>query len=1468
MMTRAVPKLSRDSVEAIYPLRPVQLGMLFHELQAAGPSPYFRQVALKIAGPVDPAICEATWNRLMARHCLLRSVFDYERGPQPVQIVLKELDIEFGYEDVRGSEADARVAAWRQADAERGFHLRQDRLMRVRLFRVADERYEMVWSNPHILLDGWSGSILTEEFLQLYAAAKNGQPLALPAPPDPAAYLSALARRDDEASRVYWSALLAGYDDLATLPRDRIRPASAPAARPATHTFELDRSQAEGLIALAAAHGVTLGTIFQTLWGLLLGGWTDRQDVVFGNVVSGRSVDMTGIECLVGLFINALPVRVRFRPEQTFADLLGDQQRQTISTFAHDQAALSEVQARSALPSGLLDHLVVIENYPEAGGSDADTGFVVTGSDSFAQANYDFGLIVEIAASGIRLLLPFDSQVFSPERMASVGSHLRTLIGQVLADPARSLRSLDIVDAAERARLDSFAAGPATSWPNEATLADLWHRQVQRTPDRIAVVADGARLTYAALDRLAEGMACHLRQEGLGHEEIVGVLADRGRDRVAALLGILKAGGVYLPLSPAFPDERLRFMIADTGCRKVLADPKGVSRLQSIAPDLSRPLAGMGADLEAQSPPDAAPRTVLPTSLAYVIYTSGSTGQPKGVALSHAGFVNMITAQIAGFEIGPEDAVLQFASCSFDASLSEIFMALLAGGRLVIAPDRAVRDGDSLLALMRAEKVTVATLPPSYLKALDGADLGFLRVLITAGEPPDPHDVRRHADRLRYFNAYGPTEASVCASWHEVRADAPCPDIVPIGRPVANTRMEILDGWGRPMPLGAIGEIHLAGPGLARQYLGLPEATADRFVEIGGRRYYRTGDLGRWLDDGSMLFLGRRDQQLKLDGHRIEPGEIETRLREHADVIQAAVILREDPRRLVAYVVVRRPVEPDALRGHLAVALPGWMIPSAIVVLPSLPLTMAGKIDRKALPDPTSSPAVGGPVGSATEAAVADAFVQVLGGGPYGPRTSFAAAGGGSLKAIQLLARLRRHGLASDLRTLLSADTVRAIAAAIDGAGTATPATAAAAAGGTVAMTPMQHWFLRSHHRDLAHLNHQLLLETSTRLEVQEVAAAVKMVWRRHEALRLRFALRDGQWAATLAPHEPAPRPREVDLRATKGDAWAALVADVGAQQRTFDLGRGPLFRSALYRLPEGDALLFNAHHLVVDAVSWHFLLDDLLPALGLGDAGRKTCPSDEGLPFSAWTARLGEWSRSELLEGERAYWQEIAKADVPPLPTDHPATAHGYGDTAVVAVDLGPHAASLPDARIVAGLLDALATALHAWDGRREARVQLSTHGRHSPFPGIDPSRTVGWLATEFPVLLACPDGGGTAAEIEAMLASVPSAGLGWGALRWLAPRPIDVPEEEIGLNFLGVVDTIRADGFRLSRRLPSASVGAMERRPLIEVESSISEGRLGLALRYAPSIHERPTVETLARRIVEAFAKQTPRTTDGKGA
>jgi amino acid adenylation domain-containing protein/non-ribosomal peptide synthase protein (TIGR01720 family) len=1416
----------------------MQQGMLFHELTASGLSPYFRQVSFTLAGTVDPALTEATWNVLLARHALLRSIFDYERTAQPVQIVLRQQSVEFVYEDLADGDADleARLECRWRRDAERGFDLRRDRLMRVQLFRLAPDRFEMVWSHPHILLDGWSGAVLLEEFAWLYAAARRGDPGDLPPPPDPGPCLATLAARDRAAALDHWATLLAGYEELATLPRLAARTG---ARRMAEHRFALGAPETAALTELARRHGATLAALLQALWGLLLGRWTDRRDVVFGVVVSGRSVATPGIDRLVGMFINTVPVRVRWDTGEDFGALLRTLHRQALDGMAHDHAALAEIQAACRLPTSLLDHVLVFENYPAAE-APTDTGFTVLRSTADEQANYDFGLLIHAGVT-LDICIPYDASVFPAGQFERLEPHLRTLVAQVLAAPHGPAAAFDPLPPAERARLAACASGPVVSWPETATLAGLWRAQVDRAPDAVALVAGSRRLSYRELEAAAEGIAGRLRGAGLPRQAPVGVLAGRTAERIIALLGILQAGHVYLPLSPALPDERIAYMLDAAACRLVLADAAGLDRLAKLRPGVARSIAAPPAHARQES--DA-----VAGDLAYIVYTSGSTGEPKGVAVEHRGFVNMILAQIAGFGVRPDDAVVQFASCSFDASLSEIFMALLSGARLVMAPEAAIRDGAALLALMATEGVTVATLPPSYLRALDRADLGALRVLITAGEPPDLQDARHYARRLRYFNAYGPSEASVCASWHEVDPDTPYPEGIPIGRAIANTTMAVLDAAGRPMPIGAVGEICLSGPGLARGYIGQPAATDARFPWIGGRRVYRTGDAGVMRAAGTVLYRGRRDGQVKLNGYRIELGEIESRLRDRSEVSQAAVAVREAPKRLAAYVVPCGPADSATLRRALAAALPPWMVPTEVILVPELPRTVAGKIDRRALALPASAPAAEAAPLASAEALVAAAFAAVLGGAGFGRDTSFAQSGGDSLRAIQLLGRLRRAGLQLELSELVAADTVAAIAAA------ATRATADEhrPVSGTMPLTPIQAWFFARQPGGISQFNHLVLLRVSEGFADERVlAAAFDALWRHHDGLRHTFRRGAEGWVQEVAePHAPIPL-RSVAWQEL-ADPWPAVAVDGGSLQSGFDLGRGPLFKAVLYRLRDGDYLLLTAHHLVIDAASWRILLEDLATGLRQAASGQPVRLAGKTASYRDWAHALAAWSRAGA-EAERGWWAAVAAAAIAPLPVDCAPTAHGYDATDLVSADLGPVGPGVSDRHILACLLGALGAALHSWDGRRTARVTLAGHGRTAPISGLDVSRTAGWFTAEYPFLLDCV---ADRHAIARALDAVPSQGLGWGALRWLSPAPLALPEPEISLNYLGVVDPpADRDGvFVVTDRLPPVSIGAMMRPRLIEVEASIVGGRLALALRYAPRVH----APTTARRLAETMAAE----------
>jgi amino acid adenylation domain-containing protein len=1434
MTIEPLSRLTRTSVERVDPLTPVQQGMLFHELAASDASPYHRQAFFRLRGTVDPRLTEAVWNQLLSRHALLRSVFDYERTAQPLRIVLKSQTVDFGFADVSRMDAEAEIQAWRQADLQRGFDLRRDRLVRVHLFKIGEDLFEMAWTHPHILLDGWSGEILMDEFAQLYAALLCGTAAPLPPAADLDAYLAALAARDRDSATAYWRGLLSSYEALATLPRAALantRP------RPAEHRFRIDEAQTAALGALASRHDVTLGTVLQAMWGLLLGRWTDRRDVVFGLVVSGRTVATPDVDRLVGMFINSIPVRVRWEPTEDLGALLRSLQQQAWDGIEHDHAALADIQAASEVPQGLLDHLLVLENYPAAGGTGAVIGFEVVGVETNEQANYDFGILVQ-AGAVLDVTLPHDASRFPSGFMARIELHLRHLLARILAAPEARLSEFDPLPDLERNTLAAASAGPVTRWPDGATLAELWLESARRTPDALALVDGALRLTYRALDEAAAGVAHRLLADGVRPGGPVGVLAERSAHLVIALLGILKAGGVYLPLAPALPDARIGFILTDAGCGLVLTDEQENARMARIGPGLARPIAGP-VELDCPVVP------VRAEDAAYVIYTSGSTGQPKGVAVGHRGFVNMILAQIEGFGIGPDDVVAQFASCTFDASLSEIFMALLSGACLVIVPDAAIRDGASFLALLAAERITVATLPPSYLRALDGADPGSLRVLITAGEPPDLRDARHYARSLRYFNAYGPTEASVCASWHEVDPGAPYPDGIPIGRPIANTRMMVLDRQDRPMPAGAIGEICLAGPGLAIGYVGQPGLTAERFGMLNGERIYRTGDLGVVQEDGEVRCIGRRDFQVKLNGYRIEIGEIENRLRDHPAVTHAVVIVRGQPGRLVAYVVSDAPPAAPVLRRLLAASLPPWMIPTAFVPLAALPVTIAGKVDRQALPDPAGMDGVDdGPL-DAVEILVAEAFAAVLGRGSFGRRSSFSGAGGDSLRAIQLLGRLRRGGLQLDLRDLLAADTVAAIAALETQAAPAKYEPVI----GPAPLTPIQRWFFDIHPAGLVPFNHLVLLRSTVPVrDADALGRAVDAVWRQHDALRLTFRRDPGGWVQIGAQTSTPPLPRVVDLR-DRSDAWPALSDDAKAQQTGFDLKTGPLFQTTLYRREEADYILLNAHHLVIDAVSWRVVAEDLELALRQALSGQSPELAGATTPYLHWAAALSGWSGAER---DRAYWRTVVGTEAASLPTDFGRAAHDYDETTLEVADFGPIDTRQSDRQVVARLLHALGATVSASDGGRPARVLLSSHGRHPVLPGIDVSRTVGWFTVEFPFLI---EAGSDADALEKSLAAVPLNGMSWSVLHHLASDPVGMSEPEISVNYLGVVDLPPDSLLHIHDGLPSVSVGQMKRHRLLEVEASVAGGRLVVGLRFAPRIHAAGTIRLWLRMMSQSF-------------
>ncbi|WP_344867030.1 amino acid adenylation domain-containing protein, partial [Planomonospora alba] len=886
-------------VQDILPLSPLQRGLFFHALHDEH-DVYTAQVTLDLDGPLAADRLRRAAGRLLERHANLRAGFWHEDLSRPVQIVPDRVALP--WREIESADPD-RVAA---EERERPFDLTRPPLLRFTLVRVAPGRHRLILTNHHILLDGWSTPLLVTELLALYLGVE-----AAPAPPYKD-YLAWLARQDRDAAGRAWERALDGVDGP-TLVAPAV--AGASAVPPQRAHLELDARLTKTLTRTARRHGVTVNTVLQAGWGVLLSRLTGRDDVVFGAVVSGRPPELPGVERMVGLFVNTVPVRVRLRPDEPLGELLARLQDEQAELLPHHHLGLTEIHR-----GALFDTVTVLENYPfdpdAAGASLGDLR--LTGFGSTDAHHYPLALA---AVPGERLLLRLDHRpdLFTAEEAERLLGRLRHLLTAVAAAPDTPVGDLDLLQEDERRRIVQEWNATGDPVPRR-TLPELFEAVAARDPGATALVDGATTLTYGELNARADRLARLLRRRGAGPEQVVALLLPRSAGLVVAVLAVAKTGAAYLPVDPGYPAERITMMLDDACPALVVGE-----ELLAAADVSALPAEDLG--------PDEVRRDLRHP--AYVIYTSGSTGRPKGVVVTHEGIAAFAESQRDRLRVGPDSRVLQFASPSFDASVMEMLMAFAAGAALVIPPE-GVYGGAELAAALEEARVTHALIPPAALASVPAAPLEGLRTLAVGGDACGPDLVERWAPGRLMVNAYGPTEATIAAT---VSGPLRPGEVPPIGSPVRDARVYVLDAWLRPVPVGVAGELYLAGPGLARGYLGRSALTAERFVACPygtGERMYRTGDVVRWRGDGVLEYLGRADAQVKIRGFRIEPGEVEAALARHPQVSAAAVVAREDrpgDRRLVAYVVPEVPGEepdPALVRAYLAGVLPEFMVPSAV----------------------------------------------------------------------------------------------------------------------------------------------------------------------------------------------------------------------------------------------------------------------------------------------------------------------------------------------------------------------------------------------------------------------------------------------------------------------------------------------------------------------------------------------------------
>ncbi|MGW3059789.1 amino acid adenylation domain-containing protein [Streptomyces goshikiensis] len=1055
--------MTPEPTTGMYRLSFMQQGLLYHSLADPDAAFYVDQVLYTLNGNLDEERLARAWQRATERHETLRTSFHWEGIEELVQVVHPSGELPYQRLDWRDRPAGRQAADLEDfltEDRLRGFDLDSHPLFRLSTVRLADEQWAFAFRYHHLLLDAWSALLVLEEVFDDYEREGAGLPVDRQAPPPYRSYVAWLHSRDLTEAEAHWRTALGGFGEPTPLP-GRLHPAPDPATRGTgagerenpEEVLSLPAPLTSALLDMARERRLTLNTVLQSAWALLLGRHGGRDDVVFGATVSNRPVELDGIERTAGLFINTLPVRVGLDPSVTFADCCERLQKAEAERRAFDGSPLMEVQSWSDLPSGtlLFDTIMTFLNVPGISVLDGRDGELhVTGGAYRYRTNYPLSVMV-LPGTELTFRLGYDRAHYDQRGAARLLQQLRTILEAVIHDPLVLLRDIPVLPAEQEDLLLGTWGDATARTADPVTASSTAHEVVmdiaRRMPDAAALVHGSGRLTYRELSERSARLARYLRGLGVGPDTAVGVCLERGVDLPVAFLAVLLAGGAYMPLDPSYPGERLHLMLRDANPPVVLTH----KRLRDRLPREGRRTVLLDAHARAIGRESADPLDetgVHPDNLAYLIYTSGSSGTPKGTMLTHRGLANLIRAQRAKLGITPEDRVLQWASASFDASVFEMVMALGAGARLHLAGTDEVMPGDGLLALLTEARITALTIPPTALAALPEADLPDLRLLLAAGEALPQALVDRWARPRRMLNAYGPTETSVWAT-----ADASVVGQAPsIGTPVAGFRCRVLDAGLLPVPVGAVGELFLGGDGLARGYHAQPARTAAAFLPDPygppGSRLYRTGDLVRWRDDGTLDFVGRSDDQVKLRGLRIELGEIEAALADLPGVREAVAVVRgsaaEDASeegsagsRIVAYAVAADTEDGAGLRERLEARLPGHMLPSTIVVLDRLPLTVNGKLDRAALPE--LDRAAGRPdrirPRNETEEFVAEIWCAVLGVQDPSVTDDFFAAGGNSIKATQMGSRISRAVQVDiPLRDVLKARTIENCAALVDAA--------------------------------------------------------------------------------------------------------------------------------------------------------------------------------------------------------------------------------------------------------------------------------------------------------------------------------------------------------------------------------------------------------------------------------------------------
>ncbi|GGX08656.1 non-ribosomal peptide synthase/polyketide synthase [Aquimarina muelleri] len=1457
----------KKDIKKIYNLSPMQKGLFFYFLRSKKSKTYSIQSFVDVEGKIDEVILEESLDRISKRYDVLRTNFIHENISNPIQFVYDERSLEFTSSDVSHfskEEAEKQVNMLIKRDLDKGFDLEKEGLFRIQLIRTEKDKYKLIWNIHHIIMDGWCLSILYNDLFSTYLEVKEGREANLTEVTPFQEYIYWLEKQDNDAMLSFWKEYLTGYDKKALIPKDKIV-IGEQSRRIDRKTIILEEEIVNKFSELSQKYQVTSNVLIQSIWGILLQKYNDTDDVVFGVVVSGRPTEIKGIEEMVGLFTNTVPLRIRNK-STNFETLVQEAQQEFLEIKEREYLPLVEIQGQVELKNELIDHIMMFENYPvdEALSNleiDEQLGFKVSNHQTYEETDYDFYVTI-IPGATYQVIFSYDQNVYESETIDRLGEHFQKILNTVLSQPEIDIKNIELNSEADKIQLELYN-NTSIPYPSTDNIASLFEEQVAQHPEHIAISFDQVSLTYQTLNNKANQLAHALQSKGIGKEDIVAIYGERSLETTIAILGVIKSGGVYLPIDPAYPKGRIDHMLTDTGAQLMIVSGSHESpedfmgtvlRLEEVE------IANYSTtNIEAKIPSD---------QLCYIMYTSGSTGTPKGVQIMHRNVIRLVKS-CTYINLDEQTRFLQTGAPVFDATTIEIWGSLLNGGSLYLIDNDSLLDAKKLGQKIKEYQINTMWLTSPLFNQLVNQDLTIfepLRYLIVGGDalsPPHINSVREMFPNLQLFNGYGPTENTTFSTIYAITKTHD--RNIPIGKPIANSTAYVLNTNHQIQPIGVFGELYVGGDGVARGYLNNKELTKERFIENPFQpteRLYKTGDVVRWLPEGVLEFAGRADQQVKVRGYRIELGEITHRLLEHEDIIEGIVITRtneHNDKYLCSYYVGKNgEINAEELKSHMKESLPEYMVPSFYIHLEQIPLTTNGKVNKKALPEPTLQEEVTKGV-NAIEEKLIQVWEEVLGIKNINTNTDFFNIGGDSIKSIQIVVRMAEYGYQLELDDVFAYNTITKLSQRIK---EVTPKQIDQdLVEGQSPLTPIQEWFFENNHTKPNHFNQDVMLFRENGFDETVVYNSFKELILHHDILRANF-VKQVDSNVLIEYTKDACSSFDIKVFDFRGHPEADIEKEANILQASLNIEKGPLIQLGIFRTDEGDHLLVIVHHLVIDGVSWRVLLEDfatLYEQILKSESPKLPLKTNS---FKDWAIAIQEYAKGTRLQNELTYWNEVVNEHVTALPTDGTVQNNNYENIVSTSVeltveettDLLRNVNQSYHTEINDILLTALGLSIQNWSKSDRVLLHLEGHGRENLFKDIDVTRTIGWFTGLFPVLLKMPEINSdlvTAIKtIKEDLRKIPNKGVGYGIINYLSSHPLTACNPEIVFNYLGQIDQDIPIGlFKIS----DLSGGDSESKTTnnkykLLINSWIVDKKLKISISYNTHQYNESTIESLS--------------------